>query len=243
MPRFRDPQGRFIKNPPQVEIGSSHTPVTGNPIIEELIEKQRSGQRLTLIERQTLLAWEAKKKFSTSRKPKEKGKQIVFPSIDPPIFPQLEPPPEIETTQTMAEGHGSVHLNDEEQRAENERQEREWRRKREEERKHENDRKLENDRKRQEDGLDQESTFGFPIIDTSAIRGEEVKMKNIPPSVLPNFYGMSTEDPDSFMFEFDILCRTYGYTDDVHKLRLFPATLKAAALKWFMGSGEQTIAS
>ena len=68
-------------------------------------------------------------------------------------------------------------------------------------------------------------------------------MKNIPPSVLPNFYGMSTEDPDSFMFEFDILCRTYGYTDDVHKLRLFPATLKAAALKWFMGLGEQTIAS
>ena len=54
MPRVRDPQGRFIKNPPQVEIGSSHTHVTGNPIIEELIEKQRSGQRLTLIERQTL---------------------------------------------------------------------------------------------------------------------------------------------------------------------------------------------
>eukprot|EP00253_Pinus_taeda_P010783 PITA_10783 len=68
-------------------------------------------------------------------------------------------------------------------------------------------------------------------------------MKNIPPSVLPNFYGMSTEDPDAFMFEFDILCRTYGYTDDIHKLRLFPATLKAVALKWFMGLGEQTINS
>jgi len=68
-------------------------------------------------------------------------------------------------------------------------------------------------------------------------------MKNIPPSVLPNFYGMSTKDPNSFMFEFDILCRTYGYTDDTHKLRLFPATLKATALKWFMGLGEQTIAS
>lgn len=91
--------------------------------------------------------------------------------------------------------------------------------KREEEAKQENDRKIENDRKRQEDDRDQEATFGFPIVDTSAILGEEVKMKNIPPSVLPNFYGMSTKDPDAFMFEFDILCRTYGYTDDIHKLR------------------------
>ena len=68
-------------------------------------------------------------------------------------------------------------------------------------------------------------------------------MKNIPPSILPNFYGMTSEDPNSFLFEFDILCRTYGYTDDTHKLRLFPATLKAAALKWFMGLGEHTITS
>ena len=41
-------------------------------------------------------------------------------------------------------------------------------------------------------------------------------MKNIPPSILPNFYGMTSEDPNSFLFEFDILCRTYGYTDDTH---------------------------
>lgn len=60
-------------------------------------------------------------------------------------------------------------------------------------------------------------------------------MKNIPPFVLTNFYGMSIKDLDSFMFEFDIFCRTYGYTDDIHKLRLFFATLKAIALKWFMG--------
>lgn len=125
MPRFRDPQGRFIKNPPQKEIESSHTPITGKPIIEELIEKQRSGQILTLIERQTLSAWEVRQKLSTSGKPKEKGKQIVFPSIKTPIFPQLENPPEIETPQPMAEeGHGSIHLGPEEQRAENERQER-----------------------------------------------------------------------------------------------------------------------
>jgi hypothetical protein len=66
-------------------------------------------------------------------------------------------------------------------------------------------------------------------------------MKNIPPSVLPNFFGLTTEDPDSFMFEFDIVCRTYGYTSDAQKLRLFPATLKGYALKWFMGLGEATI--
>jgi len=114
MPRYRDPQGRFIKNPPQIEIGSSHTPVTGNPIIEELVEKQRTGQRLTLIERQTLLAWEAKQNQSSiSGKQKEiiKGKQPVFPSINPPIFQQPETPLKTETNQPMAEeGHGSVIL-------------------------------------------------------------------------------------------------------------------------------------
>lgn len=66
-------------------------------------------------------------------------------------------------------------------------------------------------------------------------------MKNIPPSILPNFYGTSTEDPDAFLFEFDVLCRTYGYTDDTQKLRLFPTTLKGAILKWFMGLGVNTI--
>ena len=60
-------------------------------------------------------------------------------------------------------------------------------------------------------------------------------MKNIPPSILPNFYGTSTEDLDSFIFEFDVLYRTYGYTDDTQKFRLFPATLNGATLKWFMG--------
>lgn len=193
-----------------------------------------------------MLAWEAKQKQpSTSGKQKEIiiEKQPVFPSINQPVFEQPESPLKIETTKPMAEeGHGSVIFTPE-QRIEYERQQREWRRKREEEAKQENDRKTENDRKRQEDGRHQEATFGFPIVDTSAILGEEVKMKNIPPFVLPNFYGMSTKDSNAFMFEFDILCRTYGYNDDIHKLRLFPATLKAAALKWFMGLGEQTINS
>lgn len=94
----------------------------------------------------------------------------------------------------------------------------------------ENDRKGEEGRKRQEDGGNQQTTFGFPILDTSAVLGEDVKMKNIPRSILPNFYGMSMEDLDSFMLEFDILFRTYGYTDCIHELHLFPATLKVATL-------------
>ena len=54
---------------------------------------------------------------------------------------------------------------------------------------------------------------------------------------------MSTKDPDSFLFEFDILCRSYNYTDNAQKLKLFPATLKDSALRWFMSLGEHTILS
>ena len=54
---------------------------------------------------------------------------------------------------------------------------------------------------------------------------------------------MSTEDPDTFLFEFDILCRSYNYVDDAQKLKLFPTTLKNVALRWFMGLGEYTIRS
>ena len=46
-----------------------------------------------------------------------------------------------------------------------------------------------------------ETTFGFPILDTA----QDINMKNIPPSSLPTFYGKSNEDPDNFLFEFDIL--------------------------------------
>lgn len=54
------------------------------------------------------------------------------------------------------------------------------------------------------------STFKFPIKDRGEKMDEEIKMKNIPPFVIPKFYGMASEDPDSFLFEFDIVCRTYG---------------------------------
>lgn len=92
-------------------------------------------------------------------------------------------------------------------------------------------------------GEEEESTFKFPIHEPEDNHDEEIKMKSIPPSVLPNFYGMASEDPDSFLFEFDIVCQTYGYTYDAHRLRLFPATLKASSLKWFMGLGEHAITS
>jgi len=86
-----------------------------------------------------------------------------------------------------------------------ERREEERRHEREEERRHDREEERRQERDETTEG-DQEATFKFPILDTSIILGEDVKMKNIPPSVLPNFYGMTSEDPDSFLFEFDILC-------------------------------------
>ena len=52
-------------------------------------------------------------------------------------------------------------------------------------------------------------TFSFPIRDSD----EYSPMKNIPHSTLPNFYGLPSEDPDTFFFEFDVLCRSYDYID------------------------------
>ena len=58
-----------------------------------------------------------------------------------------------------------------------------------------------------------EINFGFPILDVTP----NLNMKNIPPSILPHFHGLVTEDPDSFLFEFDILCRSYNYINDAQK--------------------------
>lgn len=81
------------------------------------------------------------------------------------------------------------------------------------------------------------TTFGFPIGD---IKGE-APMKNIPLSSLPFLQGMTVEDLITFLFEFDVLCRSYDYVSDAQKLKLFHATLKGAALRWFMGLGSATI--
>jgi hypothetical protein len=56
----------------------------------------------------------------------------------------------------------------------------------------------------------EEVTFDFPIIDPTTI----VQMKNIPPSALPHFHGMVSEDPNAFIFEFYILCHSYDYSND-----------------------------
>lgn len=66
-------------------------------------------------------------------------------------------------------------------------------------------------------------------------------MKAIPLQNIPTFHGLTPEDPDAFLFEFDVVCRGYDYTIDSQKLKLFPSTLKGAALCWFMGLGRGTI--
>jgi hypothetical protein len=68
-------------------------------------------------------------------------------------------------------------------------------------------------------------------------------MKNIPLLSLPNFHGLFTKDPDEFLFEFDILCRSYDYTTTVQKPKLFPATLKGNTLRWFMSLGGEKIST
>jgi hypothetical protein len=39
-------------------------------------------------------------------------------------------------------------------------------------------------------------------------------MKIIPLFALPAFYGKRSEDPNTFLFDFDILCRIYNYLQD-----------------------------
>jgi hypothetical protein len=78
------------------------------------------------------------------------------------------------------------------------------------------------------------STLVFPITNVPT-RGIST-MKNIPLSTLPNFHGLSNED-------LDILCRSYDYTTTVQKLKLFPATLKGNALRWFMSLGGENIST
>lgn len=69
---------------------------------------------------------------------------------------------------------------------------------------------------------EEQYTFGFSVVDPDT----QVQMKNISPSTLPHLSGKVHEDLDSFLFEFDILCRSYDYSLDAKKLKLFLATLK-----------------
>jgi hypothetical protein len=83
----------------------------------------------------------------------------------------------------------------------------------------------------------QTTTLEYLIVDMVA----SAPMKANPLQNIPTFNGLISEDPDTFLFEFDVLCRGYDYTFKPHKLKLFPSTLKGAYLRWFMGLGGGTI--
>ena len=73
MPRFRDNQGRFIRTPHHSKtnpLSSGADSVKNSTLAEENIiqaleDKQKSGQRLTLVERQTLFIHKSQKRSST----------------------------------------------------------------------------------------------------------------------------------------------------------------------------------
>jgi len=87
------------------------------------------------------------------------------------------------------------------------------------------------------DDDNEEDPFRFPIQEADI----NVHMKNIPSSVLPYFKGMRSEGSETFIFEFEIICRSCGYSLHIQKLNLFLETLKDRALKWFMTLGTNSI--
>jgi hypothetical protein len=60
-------------------------------------------------------------------------------------------------------------------------------------------------------------------------------MNIISGTTLIHFHGTITEDPYTFIFKFEFICRTFDYKNDAQKMRLFPPTLEEVALRWFMG--------
>ena len=104
------------------------------------------------------------------------------------------------------------------------------------------ERRRDGDPRRNAENKNELSTLSFPIGNIP-VRGPAPPMKNIPLTALPNFHGLTTEDPDEFLFEFDILCRSYDYTTVIQQLKLFPSTLKSSALRWFMSLGANNITS
>lgn len=71
----------------------------------------------------------------------------------------------------------------------------------------------------------------FPIRDFE----DQAPMKNINPLNLPHFHGHASQDLNTFIFGFEVFCRTYDYLSYAKKLNIFPSTLKDATLRWFMG--------
>ena len=69
-------------------------------------------------------------------------------------------------------------------------------------------------------------TFEFPISDLGGV----TQMHIIPSSSLPNFHGLDNEDPNTFLFEFEVLCRGYDYCTNDQRLKVLPLTLKGVSL-------------
>lgn len=59
--------------------------------------------------------------------------------------------------------------------------------------------------------------------------------------MLPKSYGLIIEDSKTFLFEFDILCKSYDYIIYSHKMKLSTSSLKEASLRWFMLLGANAI--
>ena len=83
------------------------------------------------------------------------------------------------------------------------------------------------------------SSIDFPIGNVTG----DAPMRPIPLATLPIFHGISSKDPNTFLFEFHIICHGYDYIVDAEKLKIFPANLKGTTLRWFMGLGGSTITS
>ena len=73
------------------------------------------------------------------------------------------------------------------------------------------------------DDDNEEDPLGFPIQDIDV----NVHMKNIPPSFLPKFHGLRSEDLEIFLFELKIVCRSYGYLLKTQKLSLWTNSIRS----------------
>lgn len=63
-------------------------------------------------------------------------------------------------------------------------------------------------------------------------------MENITSSIFRRFKGMRPKDLNTFLFEFETLCRCFGYSLHTQKLNLFPETLRNKGLIWCMNLGK-----
>lgn len=78
-------------------------------------------------------------------------------------------------------------------------------------------------------------TIVYHIVDQWA----NTPMRAIPLQNIPNFHGMAYKDPNTFMFEFDVLCRGLRLSiyHSPSEIELFHSTLKGATLCYFLGLG------